>query len=86
MYLYAHASFQTTDLGLPHGWAPMAARHRLQHRDWVLTVCTYIYMKNLLWFSFSASFFDEAKRWFEAATVICRFIPGGQERADKASL
>jgi len=34
----------------------------------------------------SASFFDEAKRWFEAATVICRFIPGGRERADKASL
>ena len=27
--------------------------------------------------------FDEAKRWFEAATVICRFIPGGKERAEK---
>jgi hypothetical protein len=27
--------------------------------------------------------FDEAKRWFEAATVICRFVPGGQERAEK---
>lgn len=34
----------------------------------------------------SASFFDEAKRWFEAATVICRFVPGGRERADKVSL
>lgn len=32
-----------------------------------------------------ASFFDEAKRWFEAATVICRFVPGGRERADKIS-
>jgi len=31
----------------------MAACHRLQHRDWVLTVCTYIHnMKNFLWFSF----------------------------------
>lgn len=27
--------------------------------------------------------FDEAKRWFEAATVICRFVPGGKERAEK---
>ncbi|KAF9444140.1 SPO22-domain-containing protein [Macrolepiota fuliginosa MF-IS2] len=30
-----------------------------------------------------ASLFDEAKRWFEAATVICRFVPGGRERAEK---
>jgi hypothetical protein len=26
---------------------------------------------------------DEAKRWFEASTVICRFVPGGKERAEK---
>ncbi|KAJ7115262.1 meiosis protein SPO22/ZIP4 like-domain-containing protein [Mycena epipterygia] len=32
-----------------------------------------------------ASMLDEAKRWFEAATVICRFVPGGKERADKIS-
>jgi len=32
-----------------------------------------------------ASMLDEAKRWFEAATVICRFVPGGGERADKIS-
>ncbi|KAF8139351.1 meiosis protein SPO22/ZIP4 like-domain-containing protein [Mycena galopus ATCC 62051] len=31
-----------------------------------------------------ASMLDEAKRWFESATVICRFVPGGKERADKA--
>lgn len=31
----------------------------------------------------SASQLDEAKRWFEAATVICRFVPGGNESADK---
>lgn len=31
----------------------------------------------------SGSLFDEAKRWFEAATVICRFVPGGKERAEK---
>jgi hypothetical protein len=29
---------------------------------------------------------DEAKRWFEASTVICRFVPEGQERAEKVHL
>ncbi|KAF5312423.1 hypothetical protein D9619_003715 [Psilocybe cf. subviscida] len=33
-----------------------------------------------------ASMFDEAKRWFEAATVICRFVPEGRQRAEKASI
>ncbi|KNZ75710.1 Testis-expressed sequence 11 protein [Termitomyces sp. J132] len=28
---------------------------------------------------------DEAKRWFEASTVICRFVPDGQDRAKKIS-
>ncbi|KAJ7030194.1 meiosis protein SPO22/ZIP4 like-domain-containing protein [Mycena alexandri] len=32
-----------------------------------------------------ASMLDEAKRWFESATVICRFVPGGKERAEKIS-
>ncbi|KAJ7233617.1 meiosis protein SPO22/ZIP4 like-domain-containing protein [Mycena haematopus] len=32
-----------------------------------------------------ASMLDEAKRWFESATIICRFVPGGKERADKIS-
>ncbi|KAF8798208.1 hypothetical protein BYT27DRAFT_7236741 [Phlegmacium glaucopus] len=30
-----------------------------------------------------SSMLDEAKRWFEASTVICRFVPGGKERAEK---
>jgi hypothetical protein len=30
-----------------------------------------------------ASSLDEAKRWFESATVICRYVPGGKERAEK---
>lgn len=34
-------------------------------------------------FRFRASLLDEAKRWFESATVICRFVPGGKERAEK---
>ena len=28
---------------------------------------------------------DEAKRWFEASTVICRFVPDGHLRAEKVS-
>ncbi|KAE9404331.1 hypothetical protein BT96DRAFT_853832, partial [Gymnopus androsaceus JB14] len=32
-----------------------------------------------------ASSLDEAKRWFESSTVICRFVPGGTERAEKIS-
>ncbi|KAF8919157.1 hypothetical protein CPB85DRAFT_1429788 [Mucidula mucida] len=32
-----------------------------------------------------ASALDEAKRWFESSTVICRFVPGGKERAEKIS-
>jgi hypothetical protein len=31
----------------------------------------------------SASMLDEAKRWFEASTVICRFVPNGKDRAEK---
>jgi hypothetical protein len=34
----------------------------------------------------SAALFDEARRWFEAATVICRFVPGGRERSEKVGL
>ncbi|KAF9029885.1 SPO22-domain-containing protein [Hymenopellis radicata] len=33
-----------------------------------------------------ASALDEAKRWFESSTVICRFVPGGKERAEKLSV
>ncbi|KAF8957067.1 meiosis protein SPO22/ZIP4 like-domain-containing protein [Flammula alnicola] len=30
-----------------------------------------------------ASMLNEAKRWFEASTVICRFVPEGKQRAEK---
>ncbi|KAG5350200.1 hypothetical protein C0989_012252 [Termitomyces sp. Mn162] len=33
----------------------------------------------------SGAMLDEAKRWFEASTVICRFVPDGQDRAKKIS-
>ncbi|TFK28437.1 hypothetical protein FA15DRAFT_60912 [Coprinopsis marcescibilis] len=32
-----------------------------------------------------ASLIDEAKRWFEIAISICRFVPGGRERSEKIS-
>ncbi|EPS99649.1 hypothetical protein FOMPIDRAFT_1124216, partial [Fomitopsis schrenkii] len=35
--------------------------------------------------SISASLLDEAKRWFEASTTICRFVPDGDTRAGKVS-
>ncbi|KAF9552702.1 hypothetical protein CPC08DRAFT_261815 [Agrocybe pediades] len=31
------------------------------------------------------SVLDEAKRWFEVSTVICRFVPEGKQRAEKIS-
>jgi hypothetical protein len=34
----------------------------------------------------SASMLDEAKRWFEASTVICRFVPDGKDRAEKVRI
>jgi hypothetical protein len=33
--------------------------------------------------SCSASLADEAKRWFECSTVLCRFVPDGRLRAEK---
>lgn len=32
-----------------------------------------------------ASLLDEAKRWFEASTTICRFVPDGATRAERIS-
>jgi len=53
----------------------------------VLAVCTFTRRDSFDYtFLSQRLFFDEAKRWFEAATVICRFVPGGRERADKVSL
>ncbi|PCH37228.1 hypothetical protein WOLCODRAFT_28985 [Wolfiporia cocos MD-104 SS10] len=42
---------------------------------WLRTICTMLL----------ASLLDEAKRWFEASTTICRFVPDGDSRAAKIS-
>jgi len=52
----------------------------LDERNWLLGTAYNTGFECL-----EASMLDEAKRWFESATVICRFIPGGKERADMIS-
>ncbi|KAJ7791757.1 meiosis protein SPO22/ZIP4 like-domain-containing protein [Mycena olivaceomarginata] len=52
----------------------------LEERNWLLGTAYNTGFECL-----EASMLDEAKRWFESATVICRFVPGGKERADKIS-
>ncbi|KIY53662.1 SPO22-domain-containing protein [Fistulina hepatica ATCC 64428] len=34
---------------------------------------------------FEASLLDEAKRWFESATLVCKYVPEGQTSAEKIS-
>ena len=52
--------------------------------QFVVDLCRRHAVRNLLTFS-SASMADEAKRWFELSTVICRFVPDGDARAEKVS-
>jgi len=52
----------------------------VEERNWLLGTCYNTGFECL-----EASMLDESKRWFESATVICRFVPGGKERADKIS-
>lgn len=35
--------------------------------------------------SCSVSLVDEARRWFESSTIICRYVPDGPARAEKVS-
>lgn len=37
----------------------------------------------LLTSAYSACSLDEARRWFEASTVVCRFVPDGKSRSEK---
>ncbi|KIM81848.1 hypothetical protein PILCRDRAFT_8503 [Piloderma croceum F 1598] len=52
--------------------------------QFVLFLC--MDFKALLKLAFhSASLLDEARRWFESSTVICKFVPDGENRAQKIS-
>ncbi|KAJ7444995.1 hypothetical protein B0H11DRAFT_1747089, partial [Mycena galericulata] len=50
----------------------------VEERNWLLATSF-----NTGFGCLEASMLYEAKRWFEYATVICRFVPRGKERADK---
>jgi len=52
----------------------------LDERQWLLAMAYNTGIEAL-----HASVLDEAKRWLEVASVICRFIPGSQARSDKIS-
>lgn len=47
-------------------------------RFWLLTTAY-----NTGYECFETSMLDEAKRWFEIATLLCKFVPGGRERGEK---
>ncbi|KAG2135130.1 meiosis protein SPO22/ZIP4 like-domain-containing protein [Suillus clintonianus] len=50
----------------------------LDERQWLLSTAYNTGLECL-----HASMVDEAKRWFECSTVICRFVPDGRQRAEK---
>ncbi|OJA21094.1 hypothetical protein AZE42_07730 [Rhizopogon vesiculosus] len=52
----------------------------LDERQWLLSTAYNTGLECL-----HASMVDEAKRWFECSTVLCRFVPDGKQRADKIS-
>ncbi|KAH6905889.1 meiosis protein SPO22/ZIP4 like-domain-containing protein [Coprinopsis sp. MPI-PUGE-AT-0042] len=52
----------------------------IEERQWLLATAY-----NTATECFHASLIDEAKRWFETAISICRFVPGGKERSKKIS-
>ena len=68
---------------IPHGRTTLAVGNCIQYGDRVSTVrhrlCATIWAYTFC----SASMLDDAKRWFEAATTICRFVPDGESRAAK---
>lgn len=52
----------------------------LDERQWLLSTAYNTGLECL-----HASMVDEAKRWFECSTIICRFVPDGRQRAEKIS-
>ncbi|KAG2036233.1 meiosis protein SPO22/ZIP4 like-domain-containing protein [Suillus americanus] len=52
----------------------------LDERQWLLSTAYNTGLECL-----HASMVDEAKRWFESSTIICRFVPDGRQRAEKIS-
>ena len=63
----------------------MVVSYGLQHRNGVSSVRSTLRVAVMIINNLKSSScnFDEAKRWFEAATVICRFVPGGKAQSQK---
>ncbi|KAI0662358.1 meiosis protein SPO22/ZIP4 like-domain-containing protein [Cubamyces menziesii] len=55
-------------------------KYPMDERHWLLATAYNTGIECL-----HASMLDDAKRWFEAATTICRFVPDGESRAAKIS-
>ncbi|KAG1741872.1 meiosis protein SPO22/ZIP4 like-domain-containing protein, partial [Suillus paluster] len=55
-----------------------AMLYPFDERQWLLSTAYNTGLECL-----HASMVDEAKRWFECSTVICRFVPDGRQRAEK---
>ncbi|KAI0761631.1 meiosis protein SPO22/ZIP4 like-domain-containing protein [Trametes elegans] len=55
-------------------------RYPMDERHWLLATAYNTGIECL-----HASLLDEAKRWFEASTTVCRFVPDGEARSDKIS-
>jgi len=71
----------------------MAPQYVIQHRRRMFTVCLvpFFFIKSpakhydYQLIPNSTSSLDEAKRWFESSTVICKYVPGGKDAAEKVS-
>ncbi|KAK0207833.1 hypothetical protein DFS33DRAFT_1408812 [Desarmillaria ectypa] len=67
-------------VGVIEGSAGSDEPYPMDERFWLLSTAYNVGFECL-----ESSAFDEAKRWFESSTVICRYVPGGKERAEKIS-
>ncbi|KZT09061.1 uncharacterized protein LAESUDRAFT_647835 [Laetiporus sulphureus 93-53] len=61
-----------------HGTETDSEAYPMDERHWLLGTAYNTGIECL-----HASSLDEAKRWFEASSTVCRFIPNGNERAEK---
>ncbi|CDO70960.1 hypothetical protein BN946_scf184829.g69 [Trametes cinnabarina] len=75
-----HVAPYLTSSGMSHSLTLTWQRYPSDERQWLLATAYNTGIECL-----HASLLDEAKRWFEAATAICRFVPDGESRSDKIS-
>lgn len=85
-----HPAYHTTPLhyspDISRGRAALASGNRVQYRNRMLAVSAWLSHPGAIRPCFhSASQIDEAKRWFESCTIICRHVPNGEARAEKVT-